>query len=174
MAPPTLIWWATAFPMRQWSGGRKISASTFETLVRHAPQCPPQMQALLEIVADDLDRLGAKYPHCEMLQGFLYTLSRHSSILYQSLPEDDCGLSEGGRYISLSGARSDWVEYSELFRQGIKGSRAYQNEIGNCSYVSTALKIFVPTDPSKDDAYALVPIGTNEVWHILQELGIIQ
>ncbi|KAL4938898.1 hypothetical protein BDV06DRAFT_46119 [Aspergillus oleicola] len=174
MPPPTLIWWATAFPMRQWSGGRKISASTFESLVQQAPRCPPQIHPLLEVVADDLERLGAKYPHCEMLQCFLETLSRHPLILYPSPSTDICGLSEEGRYISLSGASIDWLaRFPDLLRHGVEGSRAYQKENHSPSSISTALKVFVPTDPVRDDAYALVPIGTNELWPILQELRII-
>jgi hypothetical protein len=71
LEPPTLIWWATAFPMRQWSGGRKMSGSTFDSLVDHAPLHAVQTQSLLAVVADDLDRLRQKYPSCEMLQNFL-------------------------------------------------------------------------------------------------------
>jgi len=68
---PTLLWWATAFPMRQWSGGRKMSGSIFDSLVRHAPRHAALAQSLLEVVADDLDRLRQKYPSCEMMVDFL-------------------------------------------------------------------------------------------------------
>jgi hypothetical protein len=71
LEPLTLIWWATAFPMRQWSGGRKMSSSNFDSMVRHAPRHAAQTQSLLAVVADDLDRLRQKYPSCEMLQNFL-------------------------------------------------------------------------------------------------------
>ena len=71
LEPPTLVWWATAFPMRQWSGGRKMSGSIFDSLVRHTPRQAAQAQSLLEVVADDLDRLRQKYPSCEMMQNFL-------------------------------------------------------------------------------------------------------
>lgn len=71
LEPLTLIWWATAFPMRQWSGGRKMSSSNFDSMVRHAPRHAGQTQSLLAVVADDLDRLRQKYPSCEMLQNFL-------------------------------------------------------------------------------------------------------
>jgi len=56
----------------------------------------------------------------------------------------------------------------------MEGSRKYQEEKSNPPLISTALEIFVPTDPNEDDAYALVPIGMTEVWRILQELGIVE
>jgi hypothetical protein len=56
----------------------------------------------------------------------------------------------------------------------MESSRRYQEEKDNPALISTALEIFVPTDPNKDDAYALVPIGMSEVWCILQELGIVE
>lgn len=67
----TLIWWATAFPMRQWSGGRKMSSSTFDTLTRHAPKYAVQAPSLLVTVSDDLDRLRQKHARCAMFQSFL-------------------------------------------------------------------------------------------------------
>lgn len=69
--PRTLIWWATAFPMRHWSGGRKISSSTFDGLIRYAPRCAAQAASLLPAVAADLDRLRQKHAKCTMLQNFL-------------------------------------------------------------------------------------------------------
>jgi hypothetical protein len=56
----------------------------------------------------------------------------------------------------------------------MEGSRKYQEEKNSSSLISTVLEIFLPTDPREDDAYVLVPIGTSEVWRILQELGIIE
>lgn len=54
----------------------------------------------------------------------------------------------------------------------MEGSRKYQEERKKSALISTALKIFVPTDPNKDDAYFLLPIGASEVWSILHELGV--
>lgn len=71
MEPLALIWWAAAFPMRQWSGGRKMSSTIFESLVRHAPAYVSQAAPLLTVVADDLNQLGQRYPHYRMLQDFL-------------------------------------------------------------------------------------------------------
>jgi len=76
--PHTLVWWATAFPMRQWSGGRKISGPTFESLVRYAPQyAVEQVQPLLSAVSDDLRRLLDKHVECEMLHHFLHSELNH-------------------------------------------------------------------------------------------------
>ena len=54
----------------------------------------------------------------------------------------------------------------------MEGSRKCQEERKKSALISTALKIFVPTDPNKDDAYLLLPIGVSEVWFILHELGV--
>lgn len=75
----TLIWWATAFPMRQWSGGRKMSSSTFDTLLRYAPGYAAQAQPLLSAVSADLDRLQQKHSKCAMLQNFLESKEHASS-----------------------------------------------------------------------------------------------
>jgi hypothetical protein len=87
----------------------------------------------------------------------------------------DAALSEQGRYINLSGARYDCLtRLPNLLRHGMESSRKYREETNNPALISTALEIFVPTDPNKDDAYALMPIGMSEVWCILQELGIVE
>jgi hypothetical protein len=71
LEPLILIWWAAAFPMRQWSGGRKISSSTFESLIQHVPRHAAHTRALLALVGDDLGRLSQKYLFCETLHNFL-------------------------------------------------------------------------------------------------------
>ncbi|KAH8595307.1 hypothetical protein B0O99DRAFT_622575 [Bisporella sp. PMI_857] len=172
LEPPTLIWWAIAFPMRQWSGGRKMSGSTFDSLVRHAPRYAVQAESLLGAVADDLDRFRQKYPFCEMLQKFLNKPITHCKVISK---DTRTVLSQQGRYINLSGARYDCLtRLPDLLYHGIEESRKYQEEKNNFALISTALEIFVPTDPNKDDAYALVPIGTSVVWRILRELGIVE
>jgi hypothetical protein len=83
-------------------------------------------------------------------------------------------LLQEGRYISLSGARYDCLpKFPDLLRNGIEKSRRYQEEGTKAALISTVLEVFVPTDPSTDDAFAIVPIGTTEIWHILQVLGIV-
>lgn len=54
----------------------------------------------------------------------------------------------------------------------MEGSRRFREERDKTALISTALKIFVPTDPVEDDAYLLLPIGVREVWAILHELGV--
>lgn len=61
----------------------------------------------------------------------------------------------------------------DLLREGIEGSRKYQDEKHSQANISTAVDIFVPTDPTKHDAYAIVPIGSNQVWHVLHGLGMV-
>ncbi|ELR04276.1 hypothetical protein GMDG_06673 [Pseudogymnoascus destructans 20631-21] len=175
LEPPTLLWWATAFPMRHWSGGRKISSNTFDSLLRHAPRQTAQSPSLRAVLWDDMEHLRQKHPSCEMLQDFL------SAILQQDLVTDGKGiptaigaLSQQGRYISFTGARYDCLpKLPDLLRYGIECSRKYQEETNNSTLISTALEIFLPLDPNEDEAYAVVRIGTREAWHIMQELKIV-
>lgn len=69
--PLTLVWWAIAFPMRQWSGGRKMSTFAFDSLLRMVCCETIIADELLAIVKDDLYGLRLKYPLCEALQSFL-------------------------------------------------------------------------------------------------------
>ncbi|PKK45963.1 hypothetical protein CI102_9990 [Trichoderma harzianum] len=155
--PRTLIWWATAFPMRHWSGGRKISSSTFDGLIRYAPRCAAQAASLLPAVAADLDRLRQKHAKCTMLQIFLGALSQE------------------GRYVNFSGARYESLQrLPDLLLCGMESSRKYQEEKQKTAPLSTALKIFVPTNPNQDDAYLLLPVGVGQVWSILHELGVVE
>lgn len=82
-------------------------------------------------------------------------------------------LSEEGRYVNLSGVRYDSLSrLPELLIYGMEGSRRFREERDKTALISTALKIFVPTDPVEDDAYLLLPIGVEEVWFILHELSV--
>lgn len=71
LEPDTLIWWAVAFPMRQWSGGRRMSRFAFDSLVRFVRGYTAETHGLLPIVQDDLHAMRLKYPFCEILQDFL-------------------------------------------------------------------------------------------------------
>ena len=66
----TFIWWAIAFPMRQWSGGRKMNSSTFDSLIRDAPSYASQAQSLLAVISADLYKLRLDHPGRSMLQDF--------------------------------------------------------------------------------------------------------
>ncbi|CAG8960390.1 hypothetical protein HYFRA_00008107 [Hymenoscyphus fraxineus] len=176
LEPPTLLWWATAFPMREWSGGRKINSNTFDSLLRHASRQTAHSPSLRAVLWDDMEHLRQKHPSCEMLQEFL------SAIMQQDLVNDGKGiptaiqaLSQEGRYISLTGARYDCLpKLPDLLRYGIECSRKYQEETNNPPMISTALEIFLPLDPNEDEAYAVVPICTREAWHIMQELKMVE
>lgn len=71
LEPKTLIWWAVAFPMRQWSGGRKMSNFAFESLIRLVRGQIADTHGILPVVQDNLHELRLKYPLCEPLQEFL-------------------------------------------------------------------------------------------------------
>ncbi|OPB46930.1 hypothetical protein A0O28_0070540 [Trichoderma guizhouense] len=173
--PRTLIWWATAFPMRHWSGGRKISSSTFDGLIRYAPRCAAQAASLLPAVAADLDRLRQKHAKCTMLQNFLGEFSEELDTQWKPFPMDVEALSEEGRYVNFSGARYESLQrLPDLLLCGMESSRKYQEEKQKTAPLSTALKIFVPTNPNQDDAYLLLPVGVGQVWSILHELGVVE
>ncbi|KAF4985420.1 hypothetical protein FGRMN_11214, partial [Fusarium graminum] len=129
LEPTTLIWWAVAFPMRQWSGGRNMTSFAFDSL-------------------DDLDGLRLKHPFCQPLQDFL-----------------------NRNHVRFTGAQYGCLEkLPDLLRDGMENSRKFQQEQSSQARVSTAFDIFVPTDPTNHDAYAVVPIGSNKVWQVLYGL----
>ncbi|KAL7935406.1 hypothetical protein V8C35DRAFT_271969, partial [Trichoderma chlorosporum] len=157
------------------SGGRKISSSTFDGLIRYAPRCAAQAASLLPAVATDLDRLRQKHANCVMLQDFLAEFSEQLEAQWKPFPVDVQALSEEGRYVNFSGARYESLSrLPGLLLYGMESSRKYQEERQKTSILSTALKIFVPTNPSQDDAYMLFPVGVGQVWCILHELGVVE
>jgi hypothetical protein len=82
LEPTTLIWWAVAFPMRQWSGGRNMTSFAFDSLVRLVCHRITDTHLPLSIVQDDLDGLRLKHPFCQPLQHFLNSKLR--------IPPRDC------------------------------------------------------------------------------------
>jgi len=73
-------------------------------------------------------------------------------------------LLEERRYINLSGAQYDSLSrLANLLAYGLEGSRKYKEERNKTASISTALKFFVPTNPTKDDVYLLFPIGASEI-----------
>ncbi|TLD18133.1 hypothetical protein PspLS_10359 [Pyricularia sp. CBS 133598] len=150
--PVTLIWWATAFPMRQWSGGRKMSSCTFAALVWRAPDFATPMKPLLGAVMDDLKLLAEVHKTSRAVQDLLLA----------------------NEYVALTGAQPQFPALlPDLLRQGIEASQKYQQERDKGSRLSTAIQVFVPTVPMEKDAYVMLSIGSNEVWGLLHELGII-
>ncbi|UKZ81610.1 hypothetical protein TrVFT333_009382 [Trichoderma virens FT-333] len=202
--PLTLVWWAIAFPMRQWSGGRKMSTFAFDSLLRMVCSETIFAYELLPIVRDDLYGLRLKYPLCEVLQNFLNSpifcptylpspISDNTMLLEdepvcnptQTIMHDTMhsvvpgspvlGFSNPDEYIQLTGVRQNSLDkLPDLLRSGLKESRRFQMDRHNQSTICTAIDIFVPTDPVNQDAYAVIPIGSTDVWNILQELGIVE
>jgi len=90
-----------------------------------------------------------------------------------SRSQPGAALMDKERYIGLSGARHEsFPRLSECLLRGIQASQKYQEEMKTVASISTALKIFMPTDPNKDDAYILLPVGVEAAWGLLQELGV--
>ena len=112
------------------------------------------------------------------IQGTFKAFDGHimmTNMIKNMINSQTAALSQQGRYINLSGARYDCLpKLPDLLRYGIEGSRKYQEEKNNPTLISTALEILLPRDPNEDEAYAIVPIGTSEVWCILQELKMVE
>ncbi|UKZ79679.1 hypothetical protein TrVFT333_007439 [Trichoderma virens FT-333] len=94
---------------------------------------------------------------------------------WRTFPMDVQALSEEGRYVNFSGARYEVLSrLPDLLLCGMESSRKYQEEKQKTALLSTALKIFVPTNPNQDDADLLLPVGVVQVWSILHELGVVE
>ncbi|KAL6694811.1 hypothetical protein J3F84DRAFT_349091 [Trichoderma pleuroticola] len=110
-----------------------------------------------------------------MLQNFLGEFSEQLDTQWKPFPMDVEALSEEGRYVNFSGARYESLSrLPDLLLCGMESSRKYQEEKQKTAPLSTALKIFVPTNPNQDDAYLLLPVGVGQVWSILHELGVVE
>ncbi|KAI1135168.1 hypothetical protein F5Y05DRAFT_183827 [Hypoxylon sp. FL0543] len=183
--PPVLIWWAVAFPMRQWSGGRKTNGRTFNSLIRRTPQCATDVELLLAAVADDIELLRETHPTCHAMQEFLNAVSTRCvakmspastnmdmdmDLLSLELPPDP---SPEKQYVTFSGAQPDFPSrLANILPQAVESSRTYQEQRQRASSISTAVEVYVPTVLDDSDAYLVVSVGTSHVWRIMQELGI--
>ncbi|KAI6369729.1 hypothetical protein MCOR25_004358 [Pyricularia grisea] len=172
--PLTLVWWATAFPMRQWSGGRKMSSCTFSALVWRAPDLATGIKPLLGTVMDDLKLLAEVHKTSRAVQDLLLAVSGDPAPGSRSItPNTDVKLLKD-QYVALTGAQPQFPELlPHLLRQGIEASQKYRREKDKGARLSTAIQVFVPTVPMGEDAYVMLHIGSNEVWGLLHELGII-
>ncbi|TLS21014.1 uncharacterized protein PpBr36_10742 [Pyricularia pennisetigena] len=172
--PVTLIWWTTAFPMRQWSGGRNMSSRTFAALVRRAPDFAAEMEPLLGIIRDELKLLAEVHKTSRAVQDLLLAVSRDHASGSRSITPNTDVQSPKNQYVVLTGAQPQFPALlPHLLRQGVEASRKYQQEKDKGARLSTAIQAFIPTVPMEKDAYVMLSIGSNEVWGLLHELGIL-
>lgn len=93
--PVTLIWWAVAFPMRQWSGGRKMSSCTFAALVWRAPDFATEMKPLLGAVMDDLKMLAEVHRKSRAIQDLLLAVAMDPAPGSRSITQKTDGMWHG-------------------------------------------------------------------------------
>ncbi|EHA45727.1 hypothetical protein MGG_10346 [Pyricularia oryzae 70-15] len=172
--PVTLIWWAVAFPMRQWSGGRKMSSCTFAALVWRAPDFATEMKPLLGAVMDDLKMLAEVHRKSRAVQDLLLAVAMDPAPGSRSITQKTDAQLLQNEYVALTGAQPQFpAVLPHVLRQGIEASQKYQQERDKGLPLSTAIKVFIPTVPMGKDAYLMLSIGSTEVWGLLHELGII-
>lgn len=100
----------------------------------------------------------------------------HDAIQHSVVPGPPMlGIANPDEYIQLTGAKQVCLDkLPDLLRSGLKESRRFQTDCHNSSTICTAVDIFVPMDPVNQDAYVVVPVGSTDIWNMLQELGIVE